>query len=87
MHYHIFWGAKGNKEPSIMNFSDSNEAMEKFIDVCKTCKIEEQSPKQDKIILSDKITFIRLESLQFRLCFVSCKENCSSENPPVFALS
>lgn len=81
MHYHIVWGPISGTKPSVLDFDNKDEALNKFIEIGKTI---EEAEKFENLPLTatnfelDSETFvIKLETYQTRICFLYCKHNCS----------
>lgn len=79
MHYHIFWGLKTSDEPFILNFSDKNEAVDKFISLIKDVEGESVKdgppPWQEREV--DKNTYVfRIISPLYKYMLVFCKNKC-----------
>jgi hypothetical protein len=83
MHYHIFWGLKSADEPFILNFSDKDEAIDKYISLIKDIEGESVKdgppPWEEKAF--DKNTYIfRIMTDKYKYMLVFCDNDCSKEH-------
>ncbi len=84
MHYHIFWGLRTAEEPFILNFSDRDEAIDKFISLIKEIEgdsVKDGPPPWDEVELNDKTRMFRILSDQYKYLLVYCSNNCNAEKP------
>lgn len=91
-HYHIIWGAITGKDPSILNFTDREEALSKFEEIGRAVEEAEKFPNLPNTATKsepdrDSIV-IKIETLQTRICFVYCNhKDCDHEIPSPAALN
>jgi hypothetical protein len=79
MHYHIFWGLKTADEPFILNFSDKQEAIDKFISLVKDVEGESAKdgpPPWDEKKFDDNTYVFRILSENYKYMLVFCKNVC-----------
>jgi len=86
MHYHIIWGPISGQTPSILDFDNKDEALDKFTEIGKTI---EEAEKFDNLpltatncVLDDQTFVIKLETYQTRICFLYCEHSCPHFDTP-----
>ena len=84
MHYHIFWGLRTADEPFILNFSDKQEAIDKFISLVKDVEgdsVKDGPPpwEEQKV---DNMTVFRIVSPLYKYMLVYCGNSCNTETAP-----
>jgi hypothetical protein len=83
MHYHILWGSNATDHPSVLNISDREEAISKFIEIVKTIEgADKDPPPWEQKTLDDKTYFFRMVSPTHKYIIVYCEHNCEKEAQP-----
>ncbi len=85
MHYHIFWGLKTADEPFILNFSDKNEAIDKFISLIKDVEGDsvKDGPPPWKEKEFDKNTYVvQVQSDLYKYMLIYCNNECDTSEHP-----
>ena len=84
MHYHIFWGLKNAEEPSILNFSNKQEAIDKFISLIKDVEgdsVKDGPPPWEEKKVDEKTLVFRIVSDSYKYMLVYCGYACETEIP------
>jgi len=82
MHYHIFWGLRTAEEPFVLNFSDKQEAIDKFIALVKDVEgesVKDGPPPWDEKRYDENTLVFRILSPQYKYLLVYCKNKCNTE--------
>ena len=82
MHYHIFWGLRNAEDPFILNFSDKQVAIDKFISLIKDVEgesVKDGPPPWDEVKIDEKTYAFRVLSPQYKYLLVYCENNCKHE--------
>ncbi len=85
MHYHIFWGLRTAEEPFIINLSDKDEAIDKFISLIKDVEgdsVNDGPPPWDEKEYDKNTYVVRVLSPQYKYLLVYCKNKCDQKNHP-----
>lgn len=86
MHYHIVWGPITSKEPTILNYTDRTEALEKFIEIGQAVEAAEKFDNLPgtavKFQLDKQTLVFKVETTQTKICFLYCEHECPSEEKP-----
>lgn len=83
MHFHIVWGPIVSSKPSVLDFTDKQEALDKFIEIGKAIELAENFKDlpgtATKFELDSETLVIKLETNQTRICFLYCgHKDCES---------
>jgi len=84
MHYHIFWGLRTTEEPFILNFSDRDTAIDKFIALVKDVEgdsVKDGPPPWDEQKIGNTLVF-RIVSPLYKYLLVYCNNSCDTEDAP-----
>lgn len=79
MHYHIFWGLRSAEAPSILNYANKLEAIDRFIDLVKEIEgesVKDFAPPWEEVQMDKNTFMIRMETIQYRYCLVYCQNDC-----------
>lgn len=82
MHYHIFWGLKTADEPFILNFSDKDEAVDKFIALIKDIEgeaVKDGPPPWEEKKFDENTYVFRIQSDKYRYMLVFCDNTCANK--------
>lgn len=80
MHYHILWGSNATESPSVLNFSDREEAIGRFMEIVKTVEGTDKAPPPwDRAAIDDKTRFFRMVSATHKYILVYCDNGCSEK--------
>lgn len=87
MHYHIIWGPNTANMPALLNFSDREEAIDKFIDIAKTVEgANTPPPPLEEILLDDKTRFYRMVSATHKYILVYCDNHCNEKKDETYQM-
>lgn len=77
MHYHIIWGSNTAAEPAVLNFSNREEAIDKFIDIAKAVEgADTIPPPMEEIWLDEKTSLYRMVSATHKYILIYCDNGC-----------
>lgn len=82
MHYHIFWGLKTADEPFILNFSDKDEAVDKFISMIKDIEgesVKDGPPPWEEKRFDENTYVFRIQTDLYRYMLVFCDSDCEEK--------
>jgi len=82
MHYHIFWGLRTADEPFIINFSNKDEAVDKFTSLIKDVEGSESddAPPWEEQDFDKNTHVIRVQTPLYKYMLVCCANDCNNEN-------
>lgn len=83
MHYHIFWGLRTADEPFILNFSDKQEAIDKFISLIKDVEgesVKDGPPPWEEQKFDKNTHVFRVMSPLYKYMLVYCENKCNTES-------
>jgi hypothetical protein len=77
MHYHIMWGSNTAEEPSVLNYTNRDEAISKFIEIVKTVEgADKPPPPMEETVLNAKTRFFRMVTATHKYIIVYCDNGC-----------
>lgn len=85
MHYHIIWGPNTAESPSVINFSNRDEAIDRFIDIAKTVEgAHTTPPPMEEIWLDEKTFLYRMVSATHKYILICCNNGCSEKKDDTY---
>jgi hypothetical protein len=85
MHYHIFWGLRTAEEPSVLNLSDKDQAIDKFMELIKEVEgdsVKDGPPPFDEKKIDENTYVVRVVSPLYKYMLVYCQNHCDNEEEP-----
>ena len=72
------WGPNTSETPAVLNFSDREDAITKFIDIAKTVEGgDKQPPPMEEVVIDERTRFFRIISATHKYILVYCNNHCS----------
>jgi hypothetical protein len=85
MHYHIFWGLRTADEPFILNFSDKDEAIDKFVALIKDVEgdsVKDGPPPWEEKEIDKNTYVVRVQSDMYKYMLIYCHNECGDQKVP-----
>jgi len=85
MHYHIFWGLRTAPEPFILNFSDKDEAIDKFIELIRSIEgysDQDEIPAWREGEYDENTYIVQFRSENYKYMIVYCNNQCETKSTP-----